>query len=278
MVTAMNPAVRRPGTTLLLAVMFTLALVTLTPRASYAHTQLTASLPAAGAVVGTMPDRVLLTFSDPLDPTTIRVDVTGPDRSPAIAGPVSVRGKTAQQPVRAGGNGTYTVSYEVVSADTHVVTGTLTFTLRPGAPPAPSEPVVVAPAASRPADAPGGAGRTAGAAPAGGGSGGGLSWWLWLLPIVAGAAAAAIYLLVRRRRAQTAPPADEGVGEAPPADEGVGTAPPTGDEGVGTAPPTGDEEGVGGAPPAGEAPPAEEAPPAGEGQAPRGDRPEDAGP
>jgi copper resistance protein C len=264
MVTAMNAAVRRPGTALVLVVTFTLALVALTPRTSYAHTQLTASLPASGAVVGTMPERVLLTFSDPLDPTTIRIDVTGPDRSPAIAGPVSVRGRTAQQPVRAGGNGTYTVSYEVVSADTHVVTGTLAFTLRPGAPPAPSEPVVVAPAASRPADAPGGAGRTAGAGRAGGGSGGGLSWWLWLLPILAGALAAGIYLFLRRRRPQTAPPAEEGVGTAPPDEEGVGTAPP-GEEGIGKAPAAG-EEGV------------REAPAGEEEQAPHADRPEDAAP
>src|SRR6266508_808781 len=142
MVTAMNHVVRRPGSALLLAAVFTLALVGLTPHASYAHTQVTASLPADGAAIGTMPERVLLTFSDPLDPSTVQVNVTGPNRTPAIAGPVSVRGRTAQQPVRASGNGTYLVSYEVISADTHVVKGTLTFTLRPGAPPAPTEPAV----------------------------------------------------------------------------------------------------------------------------------------
>ncbi len=249
MVTAMNHVVRRPGSALLLAAVFTLALVGLTPHASYAHTQVTASLPADGAAIGTMPERVLLTFSDPLDPSTVQVNVTGPNRTPAIAGPVSVRGRTAQQPVRASGNGTYLVSYEVISADTHVVKGTLTFTLRPGAPPAPTEPAVVAPTASTPGQPAAGAARTADARPAGNGSGGGggTRWWLWVVPILAGLAAAGIYLLVLRgRREESAPPADEGVGTAPPADEGVGEAEPPADaqppadEGVGEPPPPAD--------------------------------------
>src|SRR6266511_4383249 len=104
MVTAMNHVVRRPGSALLLAAVFTLALVGLTPYASYAHTQVTASLPADGAAIGTMPERVLLTFSDPLDPSTVQVNVTGPNRTPAIAGPVSVRRRTAS-PYRARGGG-----------------------------------------------------------------------------------------------------------------------------------------------------------------------------
>src|SRR6266508_1723344 len=217
MVTAMNHVVRRPGSALLLAAVFTLALVGLTPHASYAHTQVTASLPADGAAIGTMPERVLLTFSDPLDPSTVQVNVTGLNRTPAIAGPVSVRGRTAQQPVRASGNGTYLVSYEVISADTHVVKGTLTFTLRPGAPPAPTEPAVVVPTASvstqatgRPAGQPGARPAAGGGGDSpGGGDGGGIRWWLWVVPLLAGVAAAGIYLLVRQRRAQPVPPAEE---------------------------------------------------------------------
>lgn len=191
------------------AVLLTLTLVGLTPGPSYAHTKLTSSLPAKDAVIGTMPPRVLLVFSDPLDPSRIQMDVVGPDKASVIAGPVSVRGNTAQQPVTAGPNGKYVISYEVISADTHVVTGSLTFTLQPGAPPAPSEPaVIVVPSGSSSAGAGDGV-RTTGVAPAAGGNGttgGGIRWWLWLIPVLAGGAAAGSYVMVARMRRADTPP------------------------------------------------------------------------
>jgi methionine-rich copper-binding protein CopC len=192
----------------------------LTPSASYGHTELTESLPGNDAVLGTMPARVLLTFTDLLDPARIQLDVIGPDRASAIAGPVSVRGHTAQQPVKAGPNGKYIVTYEVVSADTHVVKGSLTFTLRPGAPPAPSEPsIVVAPSGSPAPTATGKPGRATAVPPAatGGGStdGGGSTWWWWTIPLVAGSAGAGVFLVLSRRG--SAPTADTASAEPPPA-------------------------------------------------------------
>jgi methionine-rich copper-binding protein CopC len=267
---AMTRAVRRLGVTTVLAGLLSLALVGLTPRPSYAHAQLTASLPATDAVIGTMPPRVLLTFSDPLDPSRIQVDVLGPDKASVIAGPVSVRGNVAQQPVRPGGNGRYVISYRVISADTHVVTGTVTFTLQPGAPPAPSEPVVVAGRSGSPTLGAGpGAGPATGAQPAAGGagnSGGGMPWWLWVVPVLAGALAAAVYVWFSRRRRIPSGAPSEGVQPAP--EEGVQPAPEEGvqpaqpDEGVQPGQPT---EGVQPAEPAEGVPPA----PDGDADAPR---------
>jgi copper resistance protein C len=234
MVCAMTRAVRLLGLIIVLAGLSSLTLVGLTPRPSYAHAQLTASLPAPDAVIGTMPPRVLLTFSDPLDPSRIQLDVVGPDKASVIAGPVSVRGNVAQQPVKAGGNGRYVISYQVISADTHVVTGTVTFTLQPGAPPAPSEPAVVVGHSGSPTLGAGPATAVAPAAGGSGGSGGGTSWWFWVVPVLVGALAAAVYVVFSRRRRAPSGAPSEGVQPAP--EEGVQPAQP--DEGVQPAQPS----------------------------------------
>ncbi|MCN9243119.1 copper resistance protein CopC [Streptomyces sp. RY43-2] len=99
-----------------------------------AHAALTGSDPAQGAVVDTAPTRISLTFSEQvafsdgslrvLDPKGGRVD-TGK--------PVALKGTTYGVKLRAGlSDGTYTVTYQVVSADSHPVAGAFTFSI--GAP------------------------------------------------------------------------------------------------------------------------------------------------
>lgn len=102
-----------------------------------AHASLTGSDPAQGAVVATAPDSVMLTFSEQvalsedsikvLDPTGERVD-TGELQD--LCTTSVVRYGT---PLRADvPEGTYTVAWQAVSADSHPVSGAFTFSV--GAP------------------------------------------------------------------------------------------------------------------------------------------------
>ncbi|MBC9728435.1 copper resistance CopC/CopD family protein [Streptomyces sp. TRM68367] len=99
-----------------------------------AHAALTGSDPRQGAVVDKAPSRVSLTFSEQvsmsddslrvLDPKGERVDSGGPS---------NVSGTTYAVRLHSGlPDGTYTVAYQVVSADSHPVAGAYTFSI--GAP------------------------------------------------------------------------------------------------------------------------------------------------
>ncbi|MEV6762308.1 copper resistance protein CopC [Streptomyces sp. NPDC051105] len=99
-----------------------------------AHAALTGSDPAQGVVVPKAPDQVSLTFSENvslndnsirvLDPKGKRVDLAKPD---------NLTGTTYGVQLKSGlGKGTYTVAWQVVSADSHPVAGAYTFSV--GAP------------------------------------------------------------------------------------------------------------------------------------------------
>ncbi|MGW6542993.1 copper resistance protein CopC [Streptomyces massasporeus] len=99
-----------------------------------AHAAVTGSDPGQGAVVDKAPARITLTFSEQvalsddslrvLDPEGKRVDT---------AEPATVSGTTYAVPLHSGlPDGTYTVAYQVVSADSHPVAGAYTFSI--GAP------------------------------------------------------------------------------------------------------------------------------------------------
>ncbi|MEV6327878.1 copper resistance protein CopC [Streptomyces sp. NPDC051909] len=103
-----------------------------------AHAVLTGSTPARGAVVAEAPSRVALTFTEEialsadavrvLDPTGRRVDDARPVEVGGGSYAVDLRGRLPR--------GTYTVAYQVVSADSHPVAGAFTFSV--GAPSATS--------------------------------------------------------------------------------------------------------------------------------------------
>ncbi|MFJ4974971.1 copper resistance CopC/CopD family protein [Streptomyces coeruleorubidus] len=99
-----------------------------------AHAAVTGSDPAQGAVVDKAPARISLTFSEQvamsgdslrvLDPEGKRVDTGGPS---------NVSGTTYAVRLHSGlPDGTYTVAYQLVSADSHPVAGAYTFSI--GAP------------------------------------------------------------------------------------------------------------------------------------------------
>ncbi|WP_406393601.1 copper resistance CopC/CopD family protein [Streptomyces sp. NBC_00887] len=118
----------------LISLLFGLALAGASPAS--AHAALTGSNPQDGSVVATAPKEVTLTFSEQiamgegsirvLDPSGKRVD-TGSPRE--------LRNGTVQYGINLHGglpDGTYTVAWQAVSADSHPVSGAFTFSV--GAP------------------------------------------------------------------------------------------------------------------------------------------------
>ncbi|MFD4691589.1 copper resistance protein CopC [Streptomyces sp. NPDC058463] len=99
-----------------------------------AHAVLTSSTPARGAVIAEPPARVVLVFTEEIALTADAIRVLGPagrrvdNARPAADGgsayAVGLRGSLPR--------GTYTVAYQVVSADSHPITGAFTFSV--GAP------------------------------------------------------------------------------------------------------------------------------------------------
>ncbi|UXY36695.1 copper resistance CopC/CopD family protein [Streptomyces albidocamelliae] len=99
-----------------------------------AHAALTGSDPAQGVVVKKAPSQVSLTFSETVAMTGDSVRVLDPKGRPVQTGtPANVSGTTYAVRLKSGlAEGTYTVAYQVVSADSHPVAGAYTFSV--GAP------------------------------------------------------------------------------------------------------------------------------------------------
>ncbi|CCK28979.1 integral membrane protein [Streptomyces davaonensis JCM 4913] len=99
-----------------------------------AHAALTGSDPQQGAVVDQAPDRISLTFSEDIALSDDSLRVLAPDGKRVDTGkPSGVSGTTYAVNLKSGlADGTYTVSYQVVSADSHPVAGAYTFSI--GAP------------------------------------------------------------------------------------------------------------------------------------------------
>ncbi|MFH8339614.1 copper resistance protein CopC [Streptomyces sp. AM6-12] len=123
----------RPRNLVLLFLATLAALLTGAAPAS-AHAALTGSDPAQGVVVQQPPARVSLTFSEKVAMNGDSLRVLDPRGKPVQTGaPANVRGTTYAVRLKDGlGKGTYTVTYEVVSADSHPVAGAYTFSI--GAP------------------------------------------------------------------------------------------------------------------------------------------------
>ncbi|MGW4443770.1 copper resistance CopC/CopD family protein [Streptomyces sp. NPDC004682] len=99
-----------------------------------AHAALTGSDPAQGVVVDKAPTQVSLTFSEQVAMGDDSLRVLDPKGKPVQQGkPANVSGTTYAVQLKSGlAKGTYTVTYQVVSADSHPVAGAYTFSI--GAP------------------------------------------------------------------------------------------------------------------------------------------------
>ncbi|MET8945824.1 copper resistance protein CopC [Streptomyces sp. NPDC004542] len=98
-----------------------------------AHAVLTGSDPRDGSVVTTAPRQVTATFDESVALVGDSLRVLDPDGRPVTAGGpqhAQGRGNTARVRLTSGlGQGTYTVSWRVVSADSHAVSGAFTFSV-----------------------------------------------------------------------------------------------------------------------------------------------------
>ncbi|GGX16307.1 copper resistance CopC/CopD family protein [Streptomyces lomondensis] len=99
-----------------------------------AHAAVTGSDPGQGAVVDKAPARITLTFSEQVAMSDDSLRVLDPEGKRVDTGkPSDVSGTTYAVRLRSGlPDGTYTVAYQVVSADSHPVAGAYTFSI--GAP------------------------------------------------------------------------------------------------------------------------------------------------
>ena len=99
-----------------------------------AHAALTGSDPQQGAVVDEAPTQVSLTFSEQVAMSDGSVRVLDPKGKQVDTGKTSgLGGNTYAVTLHAGlPDGTFTVTYQVVSADSHPVSGAFTFSV--GAP------------------------------------------------------------------------------------------------------------------------------------------------
>jgi copper transport protein len=95
-----------------------------------AHAALVASDPGNGTIVPDAPNKVTLTFSEGIQLLSGKIQVLAPDGSRADQGDPTSDGSAVTIPLRTGGGrGTYLVSYRVISADSHPVGGTITFSV-----------------------------------------------------------------------------------------------------------------------------------------------------
>ncbi|MBL7260529.1 copper resistance CopC/CopD family protein [Paractinoplanes lichenicola] len=95
-----------------------------------AHAVLVNSDPGNGTIVPDAPNKITLNFSESVNLLSGKIQVLAPDGSRADQGDPSASGGTVTIPLRSGGGrGTYLVSYRVISADSHPVGGSLTFSV-----------------------------------------------------------------------------------------------------------------------------------------------------
>jgi copper transport protein len=98
-----------------------------------AHAGLVGASPAQNSVIPQAPTQVVLTWTESVSPVTGKVHVIAPDGSRADTGDIRSQGSQLIIPLKPNGpNGTYLVSYRVLSADSHPVGGAYTYSV--GAP------------------------------------------------------------------------------------------------------------------------------------------------
>ncbi|MBL8596526.1 MAG: copper homeostasis periplasmic binding protein CopC [Devosia sp.] len=101
---------------------------------SLAHTELTSSVPAADAVVEAMPETLVLTFSESIEPAFSKIEIIGPDGL-AVGGtsfaidPANGASVIVTLPAGLPG-GSYTVDWAAVAVDGHKVSGTYSFDVK----------------------------------------------------------------------------------------------------------------------------------------------------
>jgi copper transport protein len=120
---------RRRAGTVLAGLLFGLLGVLLSAGPASAHAALVRTDPAANAIVPSAPSRVTMVFSERVQLIPGKVEVLAPDGRKVNKGDPTVSGDTLTIPMDSQAKGTYLVSWRVVSADTHPVSGAFTFSV-----------------------------------------------------------------------------------------------------------------------------------------------------
>ena len=94
-----------------------------------AHNELIGSIPEDGSTVATTPEVVELAFDQPVQGEFDQMAVLDEDDGHHEDGEVEIVGGRVRQPVGELEPGRYRITYRIVSADGHPVTGTVTFTV-----------------------------------------------------------------------------------------------------------------------------------------------------
>ncbi len=121
---------RRWVLSLVTAILGSLAVLSLSAAPANAHAVLVGSSPIDGSRLDSSPTEVSLTFDEPVRLVTDAAEVIGDDGASVGSGParVSPDGVTVTIPLRPHlSQGGYTATWRVISADTHVVAGSITF-------------------------------------------------------------------------------------------------------------------------------------------------------
>lgn len=105
-----------------------IALAALSPSLAQAHAQLSSSLPADQALLESPPKELTLHFSDPVRLTAVTVtrDGEAPQRIDSLPA-AAMKDFSLAAPSLISGR--YSVSWRALAADSHVMTGTFTFTV-----------------------------------------------------------------------------------------------------------------------------------------------------
>ncbi len=112
---------------ILLALLLTAMCIALGPRDAQAHATLITAEPADGAVLQQAPNRIVLHFTEPVAPLVLRL--TGP-KGAANLKTFEVRHQAVEiTPPQGLGPGTYALSWRVVSADGHPISGSVVFSI-----------------------------------------------------------------------------------------------------------------------------------------------------
>lgn len=93
-----------------------------------AHTHLKASSPADGSTLATAPATFALTFAEPARLTALSLQGEG-GKETKIADLPTAAASEFKVPAPALANGRYTLNYRLISADGHVMTGKIAFTV-----------------------------------------------------------------------------------------------------------------------------------------------------
>jgi methionine-rich copper-binding protein CopC len=116
------------------SVFLVLAALLIGAPSALAHALLRRASPAAGSTIRSAPAEIALRFTESIEPDVSTVQVTGPGGDRFDDGPSRVDGKeptVLRIRLKKLPPGTYKVVWRVLSIDTHVTTGTFTFSVAP---------------------------------------------------------------------------------------------------------------------------------------------------